>query len=231
MSKDVFIDTQNVNAFRKAINGLMRRDRLQPGLMVVEGQSGRGKSMAADNWYTIHGGYFFRVWESMTQHAFLQELAFEICRTRPRGSHACKRMIIEKLREDPKAIIIDEADRLHLKRMEDLRDINDGTGSVIVLVGEDGLMSKLSEEKRLYSRVSEQVLFGDVQPGDIIMYGAQMAELMISTDAAALLAKKSDGSFRMVHNYMLRMMDYAKANKLTAIEESHVEDLKLRDDK
>jgi Uncharacterized ATPase, putative transposase len=227
--KEVFIDTQNVTTFRKSLNGLVKRDRRQPGLMVVEGPSGRGKSMAADNWYAVHGGVFFRVWQRMSQHAFLQELAFETCRSRPNGCHNCKRMIIERLREKPQPIIIDEADRLHLDRIEDLRDINDATGSVVVLVGEDGLLSKLREQKRIYSRVAATVSFLDVQPADIIMYGAQFAELVIRPEAAALLATKCDGSFRMVHNHMVQLMEYGQANSLNTIEARHVADLDLRD--
>ena len=106
-----FIETQNVAAFRKAINSLVERDRLQPGFMVVEGESGRGKSMAANNWHSVHGGVFFRVWEGLSQHAFLQELAFECSSFRPFGSSNCKRVIVDRLTSDPRPILVDEADR------------------------------------------------------------------------------------------------------------------------
>ena len=107
MNSNVFIETQNVVNFQKGIEKLLGRDRLQPGIMVVEGKSGRGKSMAADNYYSVHDGVFFRVWEDMSQHAFLQELAFETFGSRPRGSHTCKRMIIERLLGASKAIIVE----------------------------------------------------------------------------------------------------------------------------
>ncbi len=223
-----FVETRNVANFRKAINGLMNRDHYQPGFMVVEGESGRGKSMAADNWFAVHGGVYFRVWEGLTQHAFLQELAFEVLNMRPHGASNCKRMIVEQLKGSQAVIIVDEADRLALPRLEDLRDIHEASGATIVLIGEDGLLGKVGQKKRIYSRVAEVVTFEGVQKEDVVMYGATAADLTISPEAAALLVKKSDGSFRMVHNYMLKIADYAQANKLSAIDANHVELLKLK---
>ena len=224
-----FIETQNVAAFRKSINGLMSSDRLQPGFMVVEGESGRGKSMAAHNWHSIHGGVLFRVWEGLSQFAFLQELAFECTSFRPYGSGICKRTIIDRLIASPRPIIVDEADRLHLSRIEDLRDINEASGAPIILIGEDGLMGKLNSKRRIYSRVAEVVNFEPVGAGDVIMYGAKMGEMTISPEAALELVKKSGGSFRMVHNHMLKVVEYGQANKLKTIERKHIDDLKLRE--
>lgn len=231
MNRDPFVETKNVSNFRKGISGLQNRDRGQPGIMVVEGKSGRGKSMAAHNWYSYHGGVFFRVWESMSQHAFLQELAFECIGSRPHGSHTCKRMIVEKLEDSSGVVLIDEADRLALGRLEDLRDINEATGVSIVLIGEEGLMNKMVSKQRLYSRVAEMVKFEPVGKEDIIAYGFQAADLKISPEAAALLARKSGGSFRMVHNYMLRMDEFSQANNVKEFDVSQIEALNLRDSK
>lgn len=227
MNKEVFVETRNVANFRKAVNNLVGRHRLQPGFMVVEGESGRGKSMAADNWYSVHGGVFFRVWEELTQHAFLQELAFEVAGARPHGSHVCKRLIIDRLKTERRAVIVDEADRLTLGRLEDLRDINEASEAAIVLIGEEGLLGKLNSKQRIYSRVAEVVRFEPIRKEDIIIYGAEMADLKISPEAAALLARKCGSSFRVVYNFMLKIAEYGQANKLAVIEASHIEALKL----
>ena len=120
-------------------------------------------------------------------------------------------------------------DRLHLSRIEDLRDINEATGVPVILIGEDGLMGRLNSKRRIYSRVAEVVNFEPVQAQDVILYGAKMAELKISPEAAAKLVKKSGGSFRMIHNHMLKISEYAQANKLTLVETSHVDSLQLRE--
>jgi len=228
MNSNVFIETQNVINFQKGIEKLLKRDRLQPGLLVVEGKSGRGKSMAADNYYSVNDGVFFRVWEDMSQHAFLQELAFETFGTRPRGSHVCKRMIIESLLGGSKVIIVDEADRLALGRLEDLRDINEASGAAIVLIGEEGLLGKLNSKERIYSRVASVVKFEAVKKDEVITYVRRAADLKISQEAASILAKKSNGSFRMIHNYALVIAEFAQVNNLVSIEASHLENMDLR---
>lgn len=229
MNREVFIETKNVSNFRQSANNLVSRHRLQPGFLVVEGTSGRGKSFAADNWFSVNGGVFFRVWEQMSQHAFLQQLAFETTGIRPHGSTNCKRLIIDKLRRDPKPLIVDEADRLAVPRFEDLRDINEASEAAVILIGEEGLLGKLAAKDRIYTRVAEVVKFEPVDKGDITLYAAQMADLKLSGEAAAMLAKKSDGSFRMVHIYMLRIAEFAEANGLKAIEADHVKALNLRE--
>lgn len=229
MNREVFIETQNVNNFRQAAHKLVNRDRLQPGFLVVEGQSGRGKSFAANNWYSVHGGIYFRVWESMSQHAFLQQLSFEITGARLHGSHNCKRAIIDKLRTDPRTVIVDEADRLALPRLEDLRDINEATEAAMILIGEVGFLTTLAAKDRIYSRVAEVVKFEPIGRNDISLYAAQVADLKLSPEVVAKLAAKSDGSFRMVHNFVLKIAEFAEANGLTAIEAEHVRTMNLRD--
>lgn len=228
MKREVFIETENVNNFRQAAHKLVNRHRLQPGFLVVEGQSGRGKSFAANNWYSVHGGVYFRVWEGMSQHAFLQQLSFEATGARPHGSHNCKRAIIDKLRTDPKPVIVDEADRLTLPRLEDLRDINEATEAAMMLIGEVGLLGKLAAKDRIYSRVAEVVKFEPIGKGDIALYAAQMADLKLSAEAAAQLAIKSDGSFRMVHNHVLKIAEFAEANNLLEIGLEQLKAIDLR---
>lgn len=228
MNREVFIETKNVNNFRQAAHKLAGRHRLQPGFLVVEGKSGRGKSFAAHNWFSVHGGVYFRVWEGMSQHAFLQQLSFEITSARPHGSHNCKRVIIDKLRLSPKPVIVDEADRLSLPRLEDLRDINEASEAAMILIGEVGLLGKLAAKDRIYSRVAEVVNFEPISKNDITLYAAQMADLKLDADAAAQLAVKSDGSFRMIHNYILQIAEFAEANSLVEIGSDHLKAIDLR---
>jgi DNA transposition AAA+ family ATPase len=228
MNREVFIETQNVSNFRQSAHKLVNRHRLQPGFLVVEGKSGRGKSFAANNWHSVHGGIYFRVWEGMSQHAFLQQLSFECTGSRPHGSHNCKRVIIDKLRTDPKPVIVDEADRLTLPRFEDLRDINEASESAVILIGEVGLLTKLAAKDRIYSRVAEVVNFEPIGKSDITLYAAQMADLKLSADAASQLAVKSDGSFRMIHNYVLKIAEFAEANGLVEIGADQLKTIDLR---
>jgi len=221
MKQGIFVETKNVTAFRKAMENLTTRDRYQPGFAVIQGVSGRGKSQAAINWHGHNGGIFLRIWEGMTQHAFLQALAFEVTGAKIHGSYNCKREIVDHLGAEPAPIIVDEADRLKFERIEDLRDIHEATGVSVVLIGEsdkEGYYSKLKGRQRIYSRVAEVVNFAPVEKADIILYAAQAADLKIESEAAAALAEEAHGSFRLVHNFVAKLEAFAKASKVTAID-------------
>ena len=218
MKQGIFVETKNVAAFRRAMDTLTNRDRYQPGFVVVQGESGRGKSQAAINWHGHNGGAFLRVWEDMTQHAFLQALAFEITGANIHGAYNCKRAIVDHLGVEPAAVIVDEADRLDLRRIEDLRDIHEATGISVALIGEEGFYPKLKGRQRIYSRVAEVIDFSPVEPDDVITYAAQAANLKIEPEAAAILAEQAQGSFRLVHNFVVKLEALAKASNLAAIE-------------
>lgn len=218
MKQGIFVETKNVTTFRKGVETLTSRDRFQPGFMVVQGESGRGKSQAAINWHGQNGGVFMRVWEGLTQHAFLQSLAFEVTGGRVHGVFQCKREIVDHLSLEPAPIIVDEADRLDIRRIEDLRDINEATGVGVILIGEEAFAPKLKSRQRIFSRVTEVVNFAPVEKGDIILYAAQAADLKVSPEAAAFLAAEAQGSFRMVHNLIARLEAFAKGSELQAID-------------
>lgn len=218
MKQGIFVETKNVAAFRRGMETLTDRDSYQPGFMVVQGESGRGKSQAAINWHGHHGGIFLRVWEGWTQHAFLQALAFEVTGGRVHGAFQCKREVVDHLSVSPMPIIVDEADRLDIRRIEDLRDVHEATGVTIVLIGEDGFFLKLKSRQRLYSRVVEVANFAPVEKGDIVLYAAQAADLKVSPEAAAALAEEVHGSFRLVHNLVLKLEAFAKASNIDVID-------------
>ncbi|WP_319543190.1 ATP-binding protein [uncultured Pseudodesulfovibrio sp.] len=211
--RQTFIKTDNVIRFQTAVSRMEDRENGQPGIALVWGQAGRGKTVALENYYSEHGGVYIDVWEDWTQAAFLQALCFEVCGLRPRGSNLCKVKIVEHLQKDPRTIFVDEADRLHIKRIEDLRDIHRATGCSVVLVGEEELIGLLGERRRIWSRVTEEIEFRPVSPMDVIQYGVHAADLDVTQDACSLIVKNSDGDFRLVRNMMQMLEQAAKAKE------------------
>lgn len=211
--KQAFIRTDNVTRFQTAVARMEDYENGQPGISLAWGQAGRGKTVAVENYYAEHGGIYLDVWEDWTQAAFLQALCFEVCGLRPRGSNLCKVKIVENLRNDPRTIFVDEADRLHIKRIEDLRDIHRATGCSVVLVGEEELLGLLSERRRIWSRVIEEIEFKAVSVMDISQYGIAAADLDLTPEACSLILKHSEGDFRLVRNMMQMLEQAAKAKQ------------------
>lgn len=213
--KNVFVETANVSAFRSAVRTIEDTNKGQPGLALAWGQAGRGKTLTARNYHAGHGGIYLRAWEGWTQAAFLRELCDRVCGRTPNGAAICKRHIIKHLDRQPQTLFVDEADRLHVSRLEDLRDIHDETGAPIVLIGEEELLGLLGERRRIWSRVTQEVNFGPVALEDVAMFAMEAASLDVAPEACRLMVDRADGDFRLIRN-MVQMLEQAAKARQTA---------------
>lgn len=213
MRRDIFIETSNVTKFNVAIGTLESMDNGEQGFALIYGQAGRGKTETALTYHTRNGGVFLRVRQGWTQNAFLTGLAGKMNLSPARSAAACKDKIIDRLRDEPQTIYVDEADRLHVDRIEDLRDIHDETGSPIVLIGERELHGLLGERRRIWSRVKQVVEFEPVAEEDVAILAADAANLDIKIDACSLIVKKADGDFRLVWTLLAGLEKTARARE------------------
>ena len=167
---EVIIETDAMARFNGAVDAVTSAERGLSGFVLAYGQAGRGKSVAADRYHYTRGGAYVRVWQGWSQSAFLQRVLFEVRGKNtdmPRHSgNRCKEMIVQLLEENRQPLFIDEADRLHIDRIEDLRDIFEMTGAPVVLIGEEGIFGLLHERRRIWSRVAHEVEFGPLSPAD-----------------------------------------------------------------
>lgn len=213
--REVIIETEAMSRFDTAVDTVLDADRAFSAFVLAYGQAGRGKSVAADRYYIQRGGAYVRVWQGWSQSAFLQRLLFEV-RGRngdvpTHNGNRCKEIIVDLLNKKRFPLFIDEADRLKIDRIEDLRDIHEMTGAPIVLIGEEGLLGLLSERRRIWSRVAYEVEFGPISASEVAIYAMQGAALDIPPELCADIAKKSEGDFRLVRNMMLLLEKAAKA--------------------
>lgn len=214
--RETIIETEAMGRFDSAVDEVMDAERGFSGFVLASGQAGRGKSVAADRYHYARGGAYVRVWQGWSQTAFLQRLMFEVRGTNedmPRHTgNRCKELIVKLLEKKRKPLFIDEADRLQIARIEDLRDIHEATGVPIVLIGEEGLIDLLSERRRIWSRVAHEVEFGPISPAEVALYAMQAAGLEVSLALSMEIAQKTEGDFRLVRNIMILLEKSAKAS-------------------
>ena len=219
--RDVIIPTDATARFNTAVDAVVDAGRGTSGFILAHGQAGRGKSVAADQYHYQRGGAYVRVWEGWTQAAFLQRVLFEVRGKNgdlPRMSaDRCKQAIVELLERDRKPIFVDEADRLAIGRIEDLRDILEMTGAPIILIGEEGIFGLLSERRRVWSRVAHEVEFGPISAAEVAMYAMKAAALDIPPELCGRIAERAEGDFRLVRNMMLLLEKAAKAAGVKSI--------------
>lgn len=219
MKRDCFVETSQVSALRDAVMSAKDAGEGFPAMVMAYGEPGTGKTKAARSMFAELGGVYLRALEGMTQSAFLQDLCFEVNGSRPHGAAKCKSSIMTTLKDGPMPLFVDEADRLHVSRLEDLRDIHDITGSPVILIGEMGLPTRVSARSRINDRIPQafRVHFDSIGRTDIMLYAMKAANLALTPEAASVVDSHTKGNFRRVHNAMLTLEAAAKANATSEI--------------
>ncbi len=226
--KNVFLETKRVIAFREAVSVIEDTEKGQPGLMVVWGHPGRGKTECARKYSVQTGAIYLRVLEDWTPRGMLSQLCSEINGMEPGNVARCKRIIFKELDLRPRTILVDEADRLKVGLIEHFRDIHDLTGTPVCFIGEQSLYATISSRRRIWSRVVRTVEFGAIELEDILLLGLRAADLKIDPVAAQKLKVRSEGDFRLLWQDVRDLERLAKANKTSKINADFVKKLKVR---
>lgn len=221
--KKVFARTTNVERFILAMQRLHNRQEGIPGMALVYGEPGLGKTKTSLWWIAQNDGVFIRTKKLMTGRWLLEEIVAELGEAPMRRISDLFRQAQERLMEQPKTIFVDEADYLsHDARvLETLRDLHDITGTPIVLIGMDQADKKLARYKHLYDRFSEIVPFKPLTEQDIRMVADQLCEVQLSDCAVQHIAQQAN-RFRRVIVWLYKAEAIAKANSLKQITAKHL---------
>src|SRR5574344_761131 len=107
-----FIKTQNVKRFISLMDNLQKAPPNVPKIALVYGEFGLGKSQAIMWWVTNNDAIYVRCNHKMTSRWLLSEIVKELDEEPCRQSSHLFRQIEDKLKTEPKAIIVDEIDYL-----------------------------------------------------------------------------------------------------------------------
>ncbi|MBX9770588.1 MAG: AAA family ATPase, partial [Candidatus Obscuribacterales bacterium] len=129
-------------------------------------------------------------------------------------------------------IIVDEADRLRLQGLEQMRDIADRSHVGLVLIGMPGIEKRLSRHPQLYSRVGfaheykplsrEEMLFILEHKWRELGLSLQ-AEDFADTEAISAIIRITQGNFRLVQRLFMQIQRLLKINELAMISKEVVE--------
>ncbi|HBE44246.1 MAG TPA: hypothetical protein DDW17_02025 [Deltaproteobacteria bacterium] len=222
--KRTFVKTSNVNAFITAMSRLQKREEGIPGMALVYGEPGVGKTRTALWWGLQNDGVFVRTKKLMTGRWLLEEIVAELGEAPMRKTSDLWRQAVEQLFERPRALFIDEADYLahDAKIIETLRDLYDTTGSPLVLIGMDQADKKLMRFKHLYDRFSEIVRFHPLTEEDVRIIAENMCETKLHNDAISYIHSQAN-RFRRVVVWMYRAEAVAKVNSLKEVTRAHLD--------
>ncbi len=133
---------------------------------------------------------------------------------------------------DPTALLlVDEADRLRMAGLEQLRDISDRDGIGLVLIGMPGLERRLSRYAQLYSRVGFVHAYRPLSATDVarlIREGwasgvALPGQGIADEEAVAAIVRITGGNFRLLDRLLTQVGRVLSLNGLEAVTREVVE--------
>ena len=129
-------------------------------------------------------------------------------------------------------ILVDEADRLKMPALEQLRDIYDRHGISVILIGMPGLEKRLARYAQLYSRVGfvhhYRALSADEMQFLLAQKWAQLGvpfapDQFTDTEAVAAVIRITAGNFRLIQRLFTQIERILEVNGLRTITKEVVE--------
>lgn len=145
---------QNVALCSQAITKAMSRGEHLPGIVVLYGPSGWGKTFAATWSANKYRAYYVQCKSAWTRKAFLKAVLMEMGIAPAATIYEMVEQIAQEIALSGRPLIIDEADFLVEKKIiEIVRDIYESSFGTILLIGEEHLPAKLKRWERFHNRV------------------------------------------------------------------------------
>lgn len=228
--RKVFVRTQNVKNFITMMDNLQNRAEGAPGMGLVYGEPGLGKTQTILWWAAQNDAVYIRAANKMTNRWLLEEIVNELGESPYYRSSDLFNQCVSQLINNPKIIIVDEIDYLagDNQVIETLRDIHDKTDVPVILVGMGSANKKLIRYRHLYDRISEILRFEPFTLQDIETIINHLCEIDLTDCAVRVIFNKSN-RFRQIVRLISRAEYLAEANGLETLDGTTLKEL-LKDD-
>lgn len=148
----------NVSLATAAVDRALNRPQHLPGMVCLYGPAGWGKSRAATYVALKYRGYYIQCQETWTTRAILHYILQTMGIPPRQRVWEMAEQVCEQLARSGRPLIVDELDKLVQKKsVELIRDLYEGSGAAILLIGEQQIPDKLARWERFHRRVLEWV--------------------------------------------------------------------------
>lgn len=227
----VFVKTKNVKQMVSMFNRLRSREEGVPGMGLVYGEPGLGKTYAITWWAAQNDAILIRSANLMSARWLLEEMVEELGEIPYNKFSDIFNQVVAQLIKTPRTIVVDETDYLTIdsRAVETLRDIHDKTNVPIVLVGMATANKRLQRHKHLYDRLLEIIKFEPFNKQDITSIIDQLSEVQF-TDCAKKLLYTRTNRFRQLVKTISKAEQLAKANGIKEIDEITLKEVLKNDE-
>lgn len=211
--------TANLKTLNKAFRELCERHPDVPGMGVLTGATGSGKSTAIDWLVQQSNGVYVRAIRSWSLNTMLAALCAECYGGRLNRNADMVSYIVEHLRSNRRPVFIDEGDHLlkSLDMLETLRDIHDLSGQPLIVVGMDEFEKRIVHRKQFARRVLQWVRFRPLDLDDARIFVNTVCEVKVADDLVLKLHADAAGSIGLMAVGVALVEAYAKDQDLEEI--------------
>lgn len=220
MKNNVFVTTANVKEFISVAGKLNRVEAGVPGMGLVHGVKGLGKTTVAIHYAAqkVNRAVYARGKRDWSYTWMMEELLIELGVTPRRGEKAKFDDLVSALVENPRLIIIDETNMVRTSLLETLRSVHDLTHNPFLFIGHEGVVDGLLRLGPFFDRLLYKSELKPLGFEDLEAFCAAALEVSIDSDALGAVLKSADGNFRRSVVSLKALEDKAKAGKLPAID-------------
>ena len=210
---------KNIQMLATAADALSTRAPGTPGIGLIWGASGYGKSIATGWLYNQINGVFLRAWPLWTPLSMLSALMVELS-LKPLGRTApMLDSIVRALSAEQRTVFIDEADYLADKPvlLETLRSLHDVSSAPLILIGMRDFQRRVMGRDQLAGRISQWVEFQPADVADARLLTDECCEVKVTDDLVENLHKKTGGSMRGMVVGLSRIEQFARRKNLNKV--------------
>jgi hypothetical protein len=217
--KSRIVPVSNVMRLTEAAEDLVHRGYGLPGLGLVTGETGYGKTTAVTWLINRYRGVYVRALATWGPSSMLSALCKELI---IKPSMKCSDMmddLIEKLAEDPRPIFIDEADYIvdSKKMTESARDLHDMTSVPVIMIGMGDFAQKIAHRKQFTGRILSNVVFEPLSAADARLLADQLCEVKVRDDLLDRIHRLCRGATRNTIVSLTRTEKLARVKGLMEI--------------
>ncbi|MCK5051098.1 MAG: TniB family NTP-binding protein [Candidatus Cloacimonetes bacterium] len=216
MRERVLVETDNVKRVNKLVYRLLKRPKTEvPGLAVVYGPTGFGKTRWSEMTAFRNGWGYMRINRLQREKAFVQEIYRRLHWLIYGEDHIVRRtaskieeMCIKLLQDNPEIVLfIDEINHKIHKRewdiLEVIRDLTDRSFASIVMIGEQDTVDALNDyNPHFFGRCNFFFKFEKNTLEDVKRICNEVAEVPLDQQIIKEIYKETEGDLRKLVSYI-----------------------------
>ena len=218
--KNSLIKTRNVKRFISLMDNLQKAPSNVSKMALVYGAFGLGKSQTIMWWVTNNDAIYVRCNHNISPRWLLSEIVKELDEVPCYTSQRLFEQIEEKLKYNPKILVVDEIDYLFSNKhtIETLRDVHDKLSIPVLLVGMELADKKLQKYGHINDRIFAKLKFEKLSKEDFKEIIETLSEVKFSDNAIKYITNRNL-QFRQIVKVITKSEQLANTNKLSEISE------------